>query len=107
MVFQLLVPPLEENLFFPSILTVNFYSHSVQASSIGADDMGEDLSTRLGKRSRRLSTLSGEAKVNLAVDMSSTVAALAIDSIRDQHPGMSRSKLLELARRRFRSGRAR
>ncbi len=51
--------------------------------------------------------MSREAKVNLAVDMSSTVAALAIDSLRDQHPGMSRSKLLELARRRFRPGHVR
>ncbi len=51
--------------------------------------------------------MSGEAKVNLAADMSSTVTALAIDSIRDQHPGISSAKLLELARRRFRSGRTR
>jgi len=51
--------------------------------------------------------MSGEDRVNLAVDMSSTVAAIAIDSIKDQHPGVSRSKLLELARRRFRSGRVR
>jgi len=48
--------------------------------------------------------MSREAKVNLAVDMSSTVAALTIDSLMDQHPGISSSKLLELARRRFRSG---
>jgi hypothetical protein len=51
--------------------------------------------------------MTGEDRVSLAADMSSTVAALTLDSIRDQHPGISRAKLLELARRRFRSGRAR
>jgi hypothetical protein len=49
--------------------------------------------------------MSGEAKVNLAVDMSSTVAAITIDSIRDRHPGISETKLLGLARKRFQSGR--
>ncbi|TMI13188.1 hypothetical protein E6H35_08275 [Candidatus Bathyarchaeota archaeon] len=48
--------------------------------------------------------MSGEAKVNLAVDMSSTVAAITMDSIRDRHPGISEAKLLELARKRFKSG---
>ncbi len=51
--------------------------------------------------------MSREAKVNLAADMSSTVTALAIDSIKDKHPGISKPRLLELARRRFRSGRTR
>ena len=67
-----------------------------------------------GRSSRRSRThypglrlRSKEARLNLAVDMSSTVTALALESIRDQHPGISRAKLLELARRRFRSGRAR
>jgi len=52
---------------------------------------------------RSLRLKSNEARLNLAVDMSSTVMALAIESIRDHHPGISRAKLLELARRRFRS----
>ena len=65
--------------------------------------MSSPRSPRYGRGVR----LSGEAKVNLAVDMSSTVMALAIDSIRDRHPGISRAKLLELARKRFRSGRTR
>jgi len=49
--------------------------------------------------------MSGEAKVNLAIDMSSTAAAMTLDSIRDRHPGISRTKLLVLARKRFLSGR--
>jgi len=49
--------------------------------------------------------MSGEAKVNLAVDMSSTVTGITIDSIRDRHPGIPETKLLELARKRFQSGR--
>jgi F0F1-type ATP synthase membrane subunit b/b' len=47
--------------------------------------------------------LSREAKVNLALDMSSTVAALILDSIRDRYPRISEARLLELARSRFRS----
>jgi hypothetical protein len=69
--------------------------------------MRENSPGRSRKLGRSLSLMSGEARVNLAVDMSSTVAAIAIDSIKDQHPGVSRSKLLELARRRFRSGHVR
>jgi len=61
--------------------------------------------SRKHHQSLRLKT--NEARLNLAVDMSSTVTALAIESIRDQHPGISRAKLLVLARRRFWSGRAR
>ncbi len=58
---------------------------------------------RSRKPYRSLRLKSNEARLNLAVDMSSTVMALAIESIRDHHPGISRAKLLELARRRFRS----
>jgi len=49
--------------------------------------------------------MSGEEKVNLAIDMSSTVAALTLQSIRDKHPAISETKLLKLARKRFQSGR--
>lgn len=47
--------------------------------------------------------MSREAKVNLALDMSSTVATLILDSIRDQYPRISEARLFELARKRFRS----
>ena len=53
---------------------------------------------RARKQSQKRSLMSGEARVRLDVDISSTVAAFAIDSIRDQHLGLSWSKLLELAR---------
>ncbi len=49
--------------------------------------------------------MSGEDKVNLAIDMSSTVIALTLESIRDRHPAISEAKLLNLARKRFQSGR--
>ena len=47
--------------------------------------------------------MSREAKVNLALDMSSTVATLILDSIRDQYPRISEARLFEPARKRFRS----
>ena len=53
----------------------------------------------------KLRSMSGEAKVNLAIDMSSTAAAMTLDSIRDQYPGISKTKLLDLARKRLQSGR--
>ncbi len=46
-----------------------------------------------------------EARVNLAAEMSSTVAAITLGSILDRNPRISNAKLLEEARRRFRSGR--
>ncbi len=54
---------------------------------------------------QRLRKMSREARVNIAAEMSSTVAAVAMDFIQDQNPGISKAKLLELARRRFESGR--
>ncbi len=69
--------------------------------------MARDVLKRTTAKSggRSLRHMSREAKVNLAVDMSSTVTAITIDSIRDRHPGISETKLLELARKRFQSGR--
>ncbi len=47
--------------------------------------------------------MSHEAKVNIALDVSSTAAALILDSILDQYPRISKARLFELARSRFRS----
>ena len=47
--------------------------------------------------------MSHEAKVNIALDVSSTAAALILDSILDQYPRISKARLFELARKRFRS----
>src|SRR5712692_10614315 len=49
---------------------------------------------------RSLQHMSPEAKVNLAVSMSSTVYVVTMDSIRKRHPGISKKKLFQLARRR-------
>ena len=47
--------------------------------------------------------MSPEQRVNLALDMSSTANALMLDSIRDQHPKLSRAKVFKLARKRMRA----
>src|SRR5712691_10229108 len=49
---------------------------------------------------RSLQHMSPEAKVNLAVGMSSTVYEVTMDSIRKRHPGISKKKLFQLTRRR-------
>ena len=54
-------------------------------------------STSPGSNLRRMSR---EAKLNLAVDMSSTVYEVTMDSIRKRHPGISKKKLFQLTRRR-------
>ena len=46
-----------------------------------------------------------EDRVKMAVEMSSVVAALTLESIRNRNPNMSKAKLLEEARIRFCSGR--
>src|SRR5467141_8744 len=65
--------------------------------------MGGNIPKRASGRSigRTLRPMSGEAKVNLAVDMSSTVTAITIDSIRKRHPGISKKKLFQLTKRRL------
>jgi|SRR5712664_1138058 len=50
---------------------------------------------------RSFPRLSGEAKVKLAADMSSTVAEVTMNSIQDRHPGISRPELFKLTRRRL------
>jgi hypothetical protein len=55
------------------------------------------------KHHQSLRLKSNEARLNLAVDMSSTITTLSLDSIRDQYPRISKARLFELARKRFRS----
>ncbi len=49
--------------------------------------------------------LTPEEKVRQAINMSSVVARISIDSIRDKHPEWSERKVLEEARRRIAFGR--
>lgn len=64
--------------------------------------MPEKSQRRSSKSDRSFRRVSREARVNLAVEMSSVAMALTLDNIRDQHPGISRSKLMTMARRRLR-----
>jgi hypothetical protein len=45
--------------------------------------------------------MGGEAKLNLAVKMTSTLYEVTMDSIRKRHPGISKKKLFQLTRRRL------
>ncbi len=44
-------------------------------------------------------------RVNMAVEMSSVVATITIESILDRYPRISKARLLEMARKRFMWGR--
>jgi hypothetical protein len=50
---------------------------------------------------RSFRNISGEAKVKLAVDMTSTVYEVTMNSIRKRHPRISKKKLFQLTRRRL------
>ena len=52
-----------------------------------------------------LRTLSGEARVKLAAEMSSAVSAIMLDSIMDRNPGISKARLVKLAHKRLEPGR--
>jgi hypothetical protein len=67
------------------------------------DRMHGKSSARSLKHHQSLRLKSNEARLNLAVDMSSTIATLSLDSIRDQYPRISKAMLFELARQRLRS----
>src|SRR2546422_6954947 len=46
----------------------------------------------------KLRSMSGEAKVNLAVKMTSTMYRVTMDSVWDRHPGISKTRLFQLTR---------
>ena len=50
---------------------------------------------------RSVRRMSPESNVKLAVDMTSTVYEVTMDSIRKRHPGISQKKLFQLTRRRL------
>jgi len=50
--------------------------------------------------------LSPEERVNVAIEMSSVMGEIVLDSIRDKHPGISDARLLNLARKRIYRGRS-
>lgn len=64
-------------------------------SSLGREDLSPSIWSRM----------TPEERVNLAIHMSSVVARVSIDSIRDRHPKWSEEKVLKEARRRIALGR--
>ncbi|OLE74680.1 hypothetical protein AUG19_08060 [archaeon 13_1_20CM_2_54_9] len=46
-----------------------------------------------------------EERVNLALELSSAIAEVTLDNVRDTHPGISQKSLVELGRKRFKLGR--
>ena len=49
--------------------------------------------------------MSPEDRVNMAVEMSSVVSTITMESILDQNPRLSKARLIQEGRKRFRSGR--
>ncbi len=61
----------------------------------------------LRRKEKALGSLTPEEKVALAVDMSSVVINITIDSIRDKHPRWSEEAIIKEARRRITQDRTR
>ena len=53
-----------------------------------------------------LRDLNPEERANIAIEMSSVMGEIMLDSIRDRHPGISEARLLRLARKRILKGRS-
>lgn len=49
--------------------------------------------------------MSPEDRVNMAVEMSSVVSTITMESILDQNPRISKARLIQEGRKRLRSGR--
>ena len=49
--------------------------------------------------------MSPEDRVNMAVEMSSVVSTITMESILDQNPQLSKARLIQEGRKRFQSGR--
>ncbi|HVH14471.1 MAG TPA: hypothetical protein VNA15_01975 [Candidatus Angelobacter sp.] len=49
--------------------------------------------------------MSPEERVNIALELSSSITGITMESIKSQNPRMSTSRLLEKARKRFQAGR--
>ena len=49
--------------------------------------------------------MSPEERVNLALELTSSIISITLESIRNEHPHISNSRLVEIARRRFQRGR--
>ncbi len=54
---------------------------------------------------RDFKALGPEERLRIAVEMTDAVGAIALESLRGRYPKISEAKLLEMARRRFQSGR--
>ncbi len=46
-----------------------------------------------------------EQRVDLALELTSSITSITLESIKNQHPGISTLQLLKKARRRFQAGR--
>ncbi len=60
---------------------------------------------RVTGKSPRFKNMSPEDRVNMAVEMSSVVSTITLESILDQNPRMSKGRLIQERRKRFQSGR--
>ncbi len=54
---------------------------------------------------RDFKALVPEERVNMAIEMTDAVGTIALESIRDRDPRISERRLLQVARKRFQSGR--
>jgi len=57
------------------------------------------------RRDHRFQRMSPEERVDIALELSSSITSIAMESIKNQNPRISTLRLLEKARKRFQAGR--
>lgn len=68
--------------------------------------VGDDPRTMVkSSRTTRFRDMSPEDRVNMAVEMSSVVLTITVESILDRNPRISKARLIREARKRIYSGR--
>src|SRR5712664_2148273 len=80
--------------------TISFFSAK------GGDRLtGVEYRASPSRRNLRFKRMSPEERVNLALELSSSITSITMESIRNQNPRLSTARLLEKARKRFQAGR--
>ena len=57
------------------------------------------------RRNHRFQRMSPEERVHIALEMSNSIAKITMESIKNQNPHISTTRLLEKTRKRFQAGR--
>ena len=82
-----------------------FYSGFAVLSARVKGTAGGEYRAPPSRQSLRFQRMSPEQRVNIALELSSSITSITMESIKNQNPHISTARLLEKARKRFQAGR--